>query len=222
MRRVFRENGLSIVLVTMFLLCLVGQSMAGQRDYNSDQREHGENEVSYGAYLATPHFWEALAENWESEFLQIFGYVLLTAFLYQKGSAESKKLDEQEPVDRNRRVVRPKPNAPWPVRRKGLVLRLYEHSLSLAFLLLFLVSIGLHAAAGVGEYNAEQAAHGESTALSALQYVGTSRFWFESLQNWQSEFLALAAIVVLSIFLRERGSPESKPVDSPHSETGGG
>jgi hypothetical protein len=222
MHRVFRENGLSIVLVTMFLLCLIGQSMAGQRDYNSEQREHGEAEVSYGAYLGTAHFWEALAENWESEFLQIFAYVLLTAFLYQKGSAESKKLDEPELVDRDPGAGRPKPNAPWPVRRKGLVLTLYQHSLSLAFLLLFLVSISLHAAAGVGEYNAEQATHGESTALSGLQYMGTSRFWFESFQNWQSEFLALAAVVILSIFLRQRGSPESKPVDSPHSETGGG
>jgi hypothetical protein len=222
MRRVLRENGLSIALVTIFLLCLVGQSLAGQRDYNSEQKEHGEEEVSYSAYLATPHFWEALAENWESEFLQIFGYVLLTALLYQKGSAESKQLDEPEPVDRDPRKVRAKQDTPWPVRKKGFVLTMYEHSLSLAFLLLFLVSIALHAGAGVREYNADQAAHGDSVALSALQYIGTSRFWFESLQNWQSEFLALAAVVVLSIFLRQRGSPESKPVDSPHSETGKG
>ncbi len=108
------------------------------------------------------------------------------------------------------------------MRRGGIALRLYEHSLSLAFLLLFLISIGLHAAAGADDYNAEQAAHGAPDPVSVLQYAGTSRFWFESLQNWQSEFLALAAMVLLSIVLRERGSPESKPVDSPHSETGGG
>jgi hypothetical protein len=221
MRRVFRENGLSLVLVTLFLLSLVGQSIAGERDYNSDQREHGGTEVTFGGYLGTPHYWEALAENWESEFLQIFGYVLLTAWLYQKGSAESKKLDEPELVDRDPRTVHPNARTPWPVRRGGPVLKLYEHSLSLAFLLLFLVSISLHAAAGAGAYNAEQAAHGEPNAVSALQYAATSRFWFESLQNWQSEFLSLAAVVLLSIFLRERGSPESKPVDSPHSETGG-
>jgi hypothetical protein len=221
MRRGFRENGLSIVLVTVFLLCLVGQSIAGEHAYNSEQREHGQREVSYGAYLGTAHFWEALAENWESEFLQIFAYVLLTALLYQRGSAESKKLDEPEPVDRDPRAGRPKAGAPWPVRRGGLVLKLYEHSLSLTFLLLFLVSISIHAAAGAGEYNAEQAAHGAPDAVSALQYAATSRFWFESLQNWQSEFLSLAAVVLLSIVLRQRGSPESKPVDSPHSETGG-
>ena len=222
MRRVLRENGLSIVLVTVFLLCLAGQTIAGQREYNSERREHGETEVAFGAYLGTAHYWEALAENWESEFLQIFGYVLLTALLYQKGSAESKKLDEPEPVDRDPRNGRPTAGAPWPVRRGGLVLALYEHSLSLAFLLLFLASIGLHAVAGADAYNAEQAAHGELAAVSARQYAATSRFWFESLQNWQSEFLALAAVVLLSIFLRERGSPESKPVDSPHTETGGG
>jgi hypothetical protein len=148
--------------------------------------------------------------------------VFLTAFLFQKGSAESKKLDEPEPVDRDPRAGRNKPNAPWPVRRGGIVLKLYENSLSLAFLLIFLISFTLHAVAGSAEYNQEQGAHGEISTLSPLQYAGTSRFWFESMQNWQSEFLAIAAVVVLSIFLRQRGSPESKPVDSPHDETGAG
>ena len=220
MRRVFRENGLTIVLTALFLLCLIGQTIAGHRHYNEEQREHGEVAVPYGAYLGTPHFWEALTENWESEFLQIFAYVMLTSFLYQKGSAESKKLDEPEPSDRDPRAGRTGKDAPWPVRRKGVVLGLYEHSLSLAFLLLFAASIGLHAMSGAADYNADQAAHGGGETVSVLQYAVTSRFWFESFQNWQSEFLALAAVVVLSIFLRQRGSPESKPVDSPHSETG--
>lgn len=219
-RRVLRENGLSIVLLSLFLLFWAGQSVAGHREYNAEQREHGEPETAYTAYLGTSHFWEATAENWESEFLQIFSYVFLTAFLFQKGSSESKKLDEPEPVDRDPRESRNKPDAPWPVRRGGFLLKLYEYSLSLAFLLLLLVSIALHAVAGSADYNQEQAAHGQFTALSPLQYAGTSRFWFESLQNWQSEFLAIAAVVVLSIFLRQRGSPESKPVDSPHDETG--
>jgi hypothetical protein len=108
------------------------------------------------------------------------------------------------------------------VRRGGLVLKLYEYSLSLAFLLLFLISITLHAVAGAADYNQEQSAHGELSAVTPIQYAATSRFWFESMQNWQSEFLAIAAVVVLSIFLRQRGSPESKPVDSPHAETGTG
>jgi Domain of unknown function (DUF6766) len=220
MRRLLRENGLSIVLVSLFVLFWIGQSIAGHREYNSEQRDHQEPEVGYIAYLRSSHFWESTGENWESEFLQIFSYVFLTAFLFQKGSAESKKLDEPQQVDRDPRASRNKRDAPWPVRRGGLVLTLYEHSLSLAFLLLFLVSISLHAASGAMAYNEEQAAHGEAP-VSILQYAGTSRFWFESFQNWQSEFLAIALVVLLSIFLRQRGSPESKPVDSPHKETGG-
>jgi hypothetical protein len=222
MRRLLRENGLSIVLVSLFSLFWVGQSVAGHREYNAEQREHRQPESAYFSYLRSPHFWEATTENWESEFLQIFSYVFLTAFLFQKGSAESKKLDEPEPVDRDPRASRNKPNAPWPVRRGGLLLRLYEYSLSLAFLLCFVVSILLHALAGAAVYSEEQAAHGLSERASLLQYATTSRFWFESFQNWQSEFLAIAAVVVLSIFLRQRGSPESKPVDSPHEETGTG
>jgi hypothetical protein len=219
MRRQFRENGLSIVLLSLFLLFWTGQSIVGHREHNSDQREHGQPEISYGAYLRSSHFWEATAENWESEFFQMYGYVILTAMLYQKGSSESKKPGESEPVDRDPRRSKRR-DAPWPVRRGGLVLKLYEHSLSLAFLLFFLVSISLHAWAGAGVYNEEQAAHGQPGQLSVLQYAGTSRFWFESLQNWQSEFLAIASMVVFSIFLRQRGSPESKPVDSPHDQTG--
>jgi hypothetical protein len=219
MRRLLRENGLSIVLVVAFLAFWIGQSIAGHREYNDEQLEHGQPETTYREYLGSAHFWEATTENWESEFFQIFFYVVLTAFLFQKGSAESKKLDEPEPVDRDPRASRDRPDAPWPVRRGGLVLTLYEHSLSLAFLLLFLVAISLHAVSGASDYNQEQAEHGQPP-VSALQYVGTSRFWFESFQNWQSEFLSIALVVVLSIFLRQRGSPESKPVDSPHSETG--
>jgi hypothetical protein len=221
MRRLFRENGLSIVLVSAFLAFWIGQSVAGYREYNDEQRQHGRPETTYRAYLGSAHFWEATTENWESEFFQIFFYVFLTAVLYQKGSAESKKLDEPEPVDRDPRAGRPRPDAPWPVRRGGVVLTIYEHSLSLAFLLLFVMAITLHAVSGASDYNQEQADHG-LPPVSPLQYAGTSRFWFESFQNWQSEFLAIALVVLLSIFLRQRGSPESKPVDSPHSETGTG
>jgi hypothetical protein len=222
MRRLLRENGLSIVLVLLWLVFWIGQSVAGHREYNSDQREHAQPEVTFASYLRSAHFWEATAENWESEFFQMFGYVVLTAMLFQKGSVESKKPDEPEPVDREPRASRRKRDAPWPVRRGGVILKLYEHSLSLAFLLFFLISITMHAIAGAAEYNEEQASHGEQSSFSTLQYARTSRFWFESFQNWQSEFLAIASMVVLSIFLRQRGSPESKPVDSPHSETGGG
>ena len=221
MRRILRENGLSIVLMSLFLLFWAGQSVVGHREHNSEQRQHSQPEVAYGSYLRSAHFWEATGENWESEFLQMFGYVILTAFLYQKGSSESKKPGEPEPVDRDPRRHK-RPGSPWPVRRGGLVLKLYENSLSLGFLLFFVISISLHAVAGAAVYNDEQASHEQPENLSVLQYASTSRFWFESLQNWQSEFLAMGAMVVLSIFLRQRGSPESKPVDSPHEETGSG
>jgi hypothetical protein len=221
MRRLFRENGLSIVLVSAFVAFWIGQSVAGHREYNDEQRQHGQPETTYRTYLGSAHFWEATTENWESEFFQIFFYVFLTAFLYQKGSAESKKPDEPEPVDRDPPTGKARADAPWPVRRGGIVLKIYEHSLSLAFLLFFLMAITLHAVSGASEYSQEQAQHGQSP-VSALQYAGTSRFWFESFQNWQSEFLSIALVVLLSIFLRQRGSPESKPVDAPHSETGTG
>jgi hypothetical protein len=221
MRKILRENGLSIVLFVLLLLFLVGQAVAGMFEYNNDQQQHGQPTVDFASYLATPHFVEATTENWESEFLQMFAFVVLTACLFQKGSAESKDPEAEEPVDRDPRKTRHKKNAPWPVRKGGLILTLYEFSLSLAFLLLFLVSFTLHAAAGAKEYNQSQREHGSREEISTLQYLGTSRFWFESLQNWQSEFLAVGAMVVFSIYLRQRGSPESKPVDSPHSETGG-
>ena len=220
MRRLLRENGLSIVWLGLFFVTLIfGQSVVGQREYNNDQKEHGQPQVTYVEYMQSAHFVEATMENWESEFLQMFLYILLTAYLYQKGSSESRKLDGENPQDRDPRKSRDNPDAPWPVRKGGLVLKLYESSLALAFLLLFLVSFWLHAVGGHWEYNEEQLQHGQTT-VTVLGYMGTSRFWFESFQNWQSEFLAIWCMVVFSIWLRQRRSPESKPVDSPHSETG--
>jgi hypothetical protein len=223
MRRLLRENGLSIVWLGMFFVTLVfGQSVVGQREYNNDQKEHGRAEVGYVEYLGSAHFVEATMENWESEFLQMFLFIVLTACLYQRGSAESKKIDEEEEVDRDPRESKHKKDAPWPVRKGGVVLKLYENSLSLAFLLLFLASFFLHAAGGAREYNQDQAEHGAVERVSTLQYMTTSRFWFESLQNWQSEFLSVGLMVLLTIWLRQKGSPESKPVDAPHAQTGKG
>jgi hypothetical protein len=218
MRRVWRENSLSIVMFGFFIAFLAGQSIAGHRAYNQDQREHGEPVAGYVEYLGSGHFVEAVFENWESEFLQMGSFVLFTIFLRQKGSPESKKLEGKEPVDADPRDSRRR-KAPGPVRRGGLALAIYENSLTIALFLLFLASLLLHAAGGVSEYNSEQLAHGGQT-LSLLAFMGTSRFWFESFQNWQSEYLAVFALVVLSIYLRQRGSPESKPVDHPHDETG--
>ncbi|HJT81766.1 MAG TPA: DUF6766 family protein [Chthoniobacterales bacterium] len=220
MKRLLRENGLSLVLFGLFFAAFIlGQVIFGWKDYNSDREEHRQPVVSLSQYLGSGHFLEATMENWESEFLQMGVYVILTAVLYQKGSAESKSLSGSEPVDRDPRRFKNKKQAPWPVRRGGWVLAIYEHSLALAFTLLFLISLFLHAAGGKSVYNEEQILHGQPP-VSLFGYMATSRFWFESFQNWQSEFLAIGSMVVLTIFLRQRGSPESKPVDSPHWQTG--
>jgi hypothetical protein len=218
-RRIWHDYGLSIVLIALFLMTLAGQTLAGWRVFNNDQREHGMSAISLGQYLRTGHFGEATFENWESEFLQMAFFVLLTAWLYQRGSSESKRPDVVELVDLDPRESPDQADAPWPVRKGGMILRLYEHSLSIAFALLFLFSFGSHAWSGMIDYNQEQLVHGEPP-VSLAQFLASSQFWFESLQNWQSEFLALVAMVVLSIFLRQRGSPESKPVAAPTWDTG--
>lgn len=221
--RILRDNGLSLTLAAAFLALLAAQTLVGRHEFNEERAEHGEAPLTAGEYLRSGHFISATAENWESEFLQMAAYVMLTVVLFQKGSSESKKPGGQEEVDRDPRKARGKAldEAPWPVRRGGWVLRLYEYSLSLAFMLLFILSFAAHAVGGARAYNEDQAAHGGPPA-SVIDYVQTSRFWFESFQNWQSEFLAIAAMVLLSIHLRQRGSPESKPVDAPHSQTGSG
>jgi hypothetical protein len=219
MRRTLRDHGLTLTMLGLFLVFFAGQTVTGLRDYNQDQKDHGEAAVSYGAYLRTGHFVEATFENWESEFLQMGLYVLLTVFLFQRGSSESKDPDGDESVDEDPRDAVGQPNVPGPVRRGGVALALYEHSLTTVLLLLFLLSFILHAMGGAREFSAEQLAHG-GQAVSTLAYLRTAHFWFESFQNWQSEFLSVATLVALSIVLRQRGSPESKPVAAPHSKTG--
>jgi hypothetical protein len=220
MKPFLRRNGLLLVVFFgFFLVFLVAQTLAGQRAYNADQEEHDERPVPLTEYVRTGHWVEATFENWESEFLQMGAYVLLTAWLRQKGSAESKPLDEATPQDEDPRDHRDDPDAPWPVRRGGLALTLYEHSLSTAFFVLFGLSWLLHAIGGAHEFSAEQVAHG-SAPVTTWAFVHTSEFWFQSFQNWQSEFLAVASIVFLSIYLRDKGSPESKPVHAAHAETG--
>ena len=219
MKRVLRNCGLSLVMFACFLALLAGQSIMGRAEYNNERSHRGLPALRYGEYLASSHFWETTTENWESEFFQMALYVLLTAFLFQRGSSESKDPDSPHPSDADPRKHRGSKDAPWPVRRGGVALVLYEYSLSIAFVLLFLLSLVAHGISGCRLYNEEQTALGAATT-DFIGYLGTTRFWFESLQNWQSEFLAVLSIVVLSIFLRHRGSPESKPVHAPHGETG--
>jgi hypothetical protein len=212
----FYRNGLTLVFLGLLIIVLGAQAYTGWLEHNEELTERGAATISFLPYLGSNHFLEATFENWESEFLQMFSFVCLTIWLRQKGSAESKDLDEPEEVDRE---PRPHPNAPWPVKKGGFILALYKHSLSLAFFFLFMVSFVLHFKGSRGAYNVEQQVMHKPTE-SVGEYLLNKRFWFESFQNWQSEFMSVAAIVFLSIYLRQQSSPESKPVDAPHDETG--
>ena len=213
------DRALTLVLMALFLVSLAGQVATGHAEYNENQRDHGEPAVTLSTYLGTGHPWEALFENWESEFLQMAFFVLLTTFLVQKGSPESRRPHIKELVDADPREHAGDPGAPWPVRRGGWILLLYEHSLGLALVLLFLVSWAGHAIGGYFVFAADLVEHGGRRPAFA-DYLASSRFWFESFQNWQSEFLSIAAMVWLAVYLRQRWSPESKPVHAPHDQTG--
>jgi hypothetical protein len=218
MGRILRENGLSIVLFGLFAVFLIGQTIAGRAMYNQQRERLGLSQVDYPGYLATGHNIEAIFENWESEFLQMGSNVVLAIFLFQKGSAASKKLDGSS--DGGPGPEKPAgPDAPWPARRGGWVRTLYANSLPLAFFVLFALSFWLHAVGGRLDYNEQMARH-DGTPVSLAGFLGTSTFWFQSLQNYQSEFLSLGSMVVLTIFLRQAGSPRSKPVDAPMAQTG--
>lgn len=208
-----------LVNAALFVVFFAGMVGTGLHAYNSEQADHGQQAVSLAGYLVSGDFIEATFENWESEFLQMGMYVVLTAHLFQRGSSESKPVDQPAPQDEDPRTVPPRPGLPWPVRRGGWVLALYERSLSTMFFVLFFASIALHAVGGAKAYSEDQLLHG-GEPVSTLGYLGTSQFWFESMQNWQSEFLAIAVMVGASVYLRHRGSAESKPVAEPHRATG--
>jgi hypothetical protein len=217
-KKIFRNNGLSIVFFVLFLISIVGQAVTGLKEHNEEIADEGAPQIGMGQYITSGHFLQSTFENWESEFLQMALFVIFTMFLYQKGSAESKDPDGEEEVDREPDPKRK--DAPWPVRRGGIALAIYRHSLCYALALLFILSFLLHWYGSLKDYNEEQSLKGKPLE-SAMEYLGNHRLWFESFQNWQSEFLSIFAIVVLTIFLREKGSGQSKPVDAPDSETGG-
>lgn len=219
MKKFLRNNGLSVAFFALFLVSLVGQIITGQKEHNEELAEMGGQTIGMLAYLRSGHFLQATFENWESEFLQMGLFLVLSMFLYQKGSSESKDPDKaEEEVDK-----KPNPrkkDAPWPVKKGGIWLAIYKNSLSYAFGIIFLVSFLLHWRGSMNDYNQQQALK-HLPLENAFQYLGNPRLWFESFQNWQSEFLSIFAIIVLSIFLREQHSPQSKPVDAPDSQTGG-
>jgi hypothetical protein len=218
--RWLKLRGLLLANLLLFALFFIGVLLTGHAHENDELTEHGQPTQTLVQYAGSSSFGETVFENWESEFLQMGMYVLLTVFLVQKGSSESRPIGKPAAQDEDPRAHRDDPDAPWPVRRGSpLVLKLYENSLAIAFGLCFLLSIWLHAATGARAYSEDQQLHGGET-VTTMQYLGTSQFWFESFQNWQSEFLAVAAIIGGSIYLRQRSSSQSKPVHAPNSQTG--
>jgi len=211
----WKRNGLSIVLLLLLLCFLGGQVWTGFLAHNQELADANRASLDLWHYLQSGHFVSATFENWESEFLQMGMYVLLTVSLRQKGSAESRPLDEAQEEARIEAG-----STPWAVRKGGLWKTLYGHSLAIAFGTLFLLSFSLHLAGSWRAEVDEQVALGQP-APTCWEHLWSSSFWFESFQNWQSEFLAVFALVILTIFLRQKDSPQSKPLAAPHSQTGG-
>lgn len=217
MKKFLYQNSLSIVFLMLFAASLIGQVICGLKEYNKELSELGALPIQMKEYLQSGHFIESTFENWESEFLQMGLFVWLTIFLKQKGSSESKGFEGPEEVDREPSTRRK--NIPWPVKKGGIWLSLYKHSLTISLFLLFIFSFILHVYGSLKDENLQNQLKGEPVK-SLNEYICSSRLWFESFQNWQSEFLSVFAIIGLSIYLRQLGSPQSKPVDTPHDETG--
>jgi len=213
-----RNNGLTITLMAMFALALIGQWLTGWSANNDELLRHGEAAIAPLAYLGDAAFMSSVFENWESEFLQMAVYVVLTAILVQRGSAESKDPDAPE-RDADLAAQAAKPGAPRILAAGASARWLYARSLGLTLFALFLLSFLLHWINSAGAAADDAIAHGE-TPETVLHYFWSAQLWFESLQNWQSEFLSTAVLVVLSIFLRQKESPESKAVAAPHGATG--
>jgi hypothetical protein len=199
----------------MFVGSIIGQALTGWKEHNETIVEQGGAALDLGAYLKSGHFIQATFENWESEFLQMALFVVLSIFLRQKGSSESKPVEGDEPVDRE---PVPSPDAPWPVNKGGIYLRIYKHSLSITLFLLFFISFFMHFYGSWMDFNDEQLLMNKAP-VSKMKFMGEPKFWFESFQNYQSEFISVAAIIFLSVYLRQKGSAQSKPVDAPHDET---
>jgi hypothetical protein len=213
-----KDNSLTLALLALFALSITGQWISGWHVANEELAEHGRAAMSLATYTVSPDFLSAVFENWESEFLQMAMYVLLTSMLFQRGSAESKDPDEG-PRDRDLLLQAGKPGAPRILSAGRLVRALYARSLFLALAALFVASFVIHWTQSA-RVAAQQALEHGAVPPTTLGYLGDAQLWFESFQNWQSEFLSTAVLVVLSIFLRQQESPESKAVAAPHSQTG--
>jgi hypothetical protein len=221
MRRFLRQNSLTIVFLVLFLAALSGQALAGHADFNEEQVRHGDPDISLSRYLVSSDFGNAVMENWQSEYLQFTLFVLFTVWLLQRGSPESKELDKAGRESDEAQKVGPhaQQNSPRWAKVEGIRRTLYENSLLLVMGTIWLGTWFAQSVTGVTAYNSERLDH-HMDPVGWWQYLGTPSFWETTLQNWQSEFLAVGSMAILAVYLRQRGSPESKPVGAPHTATG--
>jgi hypothetical protein len=221
MRRFLREQSLTIFFLVIFLAALIGQAFAGRNLHNEEQAAHGGEPASLFDYVTSSEFGNAVMENWQSEYLQFLLFMFATVWLLQRGSPESKELDKagREGAKEQKLGEHADDDSPGWARVGGVRTALYSNSLLIAMAIIFVGSWFAQSVTGWTDFNADQADHGES-AVSWWTYVGSSSFWEATLENWQSEFLAVGSFAVLAVFLRQRGSPESKPVGASHDRTG--
>jgi hypothetical protein len=221
MKRFLRENSLSLFFLAIFLAALAGQAIAGHDAYNQEQLTHGEHPVSLWSYVSSSSFGNAVMENWQSEYLQFLLFMLATVWLIQRGSPESKPPDEAGREDERKQRIgeHAHPRSPRWAREGGLKTAIYSNSLLIVMAVIFIGSWVSQSLTGWSDYNDQQIQHHEHT-VSWLGYVASAEFWEATFQNWQSEFLAVGSFAVFAIYLRQRGSPESKPVGAPHESTG--
>jgi hypothetical protein len=215
-----RENSLSLFFGAILLASLAGQSVAGEHQYNADAAEHGEKAISWAHYLVTPEFGGDLLENWQSEFLQFSLYILATVWLVQRGSNESKPLDDAglESDEQQQLGKYGRPDSPAWAKASGIRRSVYANSLLLLMTGIFFLSWLGQSVNGWRAFNNSRDEH-KSAHISYGEYLLNGDFWNRTLQNWQSEFLAVGSMAAFTIYLRQRGSPESKPVGAPHNET---
>ena len=221
MRLWVRNNSLSLFFGVLFLAAVAGQSVAGHLDFNEVQRAHDEPTISYFRYLISSDYGQAVMENWQSEYLQFALFILTTIWLIQRGSNESKPPEDAGLESDAQQLLgqHAQHNSPRWAKVGGWRTQLYSNSLLLVMAVIFLGAWFAQSVTGWTIYNDEQRAHGER-AVSWAGYLARPDFWEKTLQNWQSEFLAVGTMAVFTIYLRQRGSPESKPVGAPHNQTG--
>jgi hypothetical protein len=220
-RRFLREQSISLFFLIIFFAAIVGQAIAGHELYNQEQAAHGGEGVSIWRYVVSSHFGNSVMENWQSEYLQFMVFMLATVWQIQRGSPESKQPGREGTGSDQAQRIGPHAgrDAPGWARRRGIRATIYSNSLLIVMTIIFVGSWLAQSVTGWTEFNSEQQAHGEAT-VSWVSYIGSATFWEATLENWQSEFLAVGSFIALTIFLRQRGSPESKPVGAPHEATG--